>query len=260
MKRYLFEFEDLSWFPSVIRESMTDFLRFFLSITNFYEPITPLIVEGLFKTHENSLLDLCSGAGGAIVKVQTNLLQFGIKLNKIILSDKFPNIKAYQYLKEEKQSIINFIPYSVDATDVPANIKGLRVIFSAFHHFNKEQGKMVLKNAVSTGHGVAIFDGASKNLATIFAIIILVPPAIFLLTPFFTPFKFSRLVFTYLIPIIPICIIWDGIVSITRLYKPKELLQMSSEIEAKNYHWKAGKRKNRIGMSVTYLLGYPMPS
>jgi hypothetical protein len=79
----------------------------------------------------------------------------------------------------------------------------------------------------------------------------------FFFTPFFRPFRFSRLLFTYIIPVIPFCQIWDGIVSIIRLYKPEELLGIAKEVDSENYFWKAGKVKNKFGIRVTYLIGYP---
>jgi len=50
MRIHLFEFEDLPWFPGVIREGMVDYLRFILGNINFYKPIVPLIKEGLDKS------------------------------------------------------------------------------------------------------------------------------------------------------------------------------------------------------------------
>ena len=70
MRLHLFEFEDLPWFPNIIREGMVDFLKFLLGNLNFYKPITPLIARGLEKSGQNEILDLCSGGGGAIVQVQ----------------------------------------------------------------------------------------------------------------------------------------------------------------------------------------------
>jgi hypothetical protein len=258
MKFRLAEFEDQPWFPSILREGMTDYLRFFLTATNFYEPVTVVIKEALDHSGENTLLDLCSGAGGAISKVYENLVKARGNPDEIILSDKFPNTKAYAYLKEKSKGRINFIAYPIDATAVPKTTKGLRVMFSAFHHFNRDQAKRVLENAVHSGRSIAIFDGGDKNLLTILGIIIFHPIAFLLLTPFFTPFRFSRLVFTYLIPLIPFCTVWDGVVSIARLYRPQDLLAMATEISAPNYLWKAGKLKNKLGMNVAYLVGYPV--
>jgi hypothetical protein len=89
-------------------------------------------------------------------------------------------------------------------------------------------------------------------------VIVLFHPIVFLLfTPFFKPFRISRIIFTYLIPIIPFCTVWDGVVSITRLYSPATLLKMANEVDSETYTWKAGKLKNKLGMNVAYLLGYP---
>jgi hypothetical protein len=139
MKLQLFEFEDLSWFPDIIRESMTDYLRYLLNTVNFYEPITSVIKEGLDKTNQSQIFDLCSGSGGSVEKIQTNIKRsYGLDV-PVILSDKFPNVNAYQYLKDKTEGKITFVNYSVDAQHAPVDISGLRTIFSGFHHFDSTQ-------------------------------------------------------------------------------------------------------------------------
>jgi len=91
----------------------------------------------------------------------------------------------------------------------------------------------------------------------ILLLIIVHPILLFLCTPFFRPFRISRLLFTYLIPIIPFCTIWDGIFSIFRLYNPDEMLQMAMKADINGYSWKSGKVRNKYGMSIAYLIGYP---
>jgi len=119
MRLHLFEFEDLPWFPNIIREGMVDFLKFLLGNLNFYKPITPLIARGLEKSGQNEILDLCSGGGGAIVQVQKNLLELTSKDFKITLSDKFPNIATFRYIEEITNGKISFIDKPIDATNVP---------------------------------------------------------------------------------------------------------------------------------------------
>jgi len=258
LRDYLFEFEDLAWFPNTIRESMTDYLRFLITKVDFYRPIAPLLIEGMNNSRTNQIVDLCSGGGGAIEQIRNELNeQSGMEI-KIILTDKYPNTSAYQYLSAKTKGGISFIDNSVDAAYVPANLKGFRTIFSGFHHFNKLTAKSVLKNAVDANSGIGIFDGGDKNILAIIAIILVHPVAFFLFTPFFRPFRFSRLLFTYIIPVIPVCTVWDGIVSIIRLYRPNELLQIASEITSENYYWKAGKMKSGYGLNVTFLIGYPV--
>jgi hypothetical protein len=254
---YLFEFEDLPWFPNTIRESMTDCLRFIVRTINIYQPVTPLIIEGLHQTNSNQIIDLCSGGGGAIEQIWNNLNQQPGNNVKIILTDKFPNTNAFKLLSAKTKDDISFLDTPVDAADIPSSLKGFRTIFSAFHHFSRSFAKSVIQNAVDARSGIGIFDGGDKNIFVIIGLI-LVHPVIFLLcTPFFKPFRVSRIFFTYLIPIIPFCQIWDGVVSVIRLYEPGELLQIAEEVDNENYVWKAGKMKNKFGIHVTYLIGYP---
>ncbi|HEY3389482.1 MAG TPA: hypothetical protein VGK38_07935 [Prolixibacteraceae bacterium] len=258
IRNHIFEFEDLTWFPDTIRESMTDYLRYLITALNFYKPVIPLIIEGLTQTNSNQIVDLCSGGGGAIEKIQTNLAQQSDIEVKIVLTDKFPNKNAFEFISAKTNGMVSFSDISVDASHVPANLKGFRTIFSGFHHFNNRFAKSVLKNAVDANCGIGIFDGGNKNIFAVLAILIFHPILFFLFTPFFKPFRFSRIFFTYIIPIIPFCTIWDGVVSIIRLYKPNQLLKMAQEVDGENYFWKAGIKRSNFGLNVTYLIGYPL--
>lgn len=258
IKDHLFEFEDLAWFPGTIRESMTDYLRYLITSLNFYKPVIPLIIEGLKKTNSSKIIDLCSGGGGAIEKIQMNLVQQSDIDLKIILTDKFPNTNAFEYIFAKTNGRISFLDISVDASDVPENLEGFRTLFSGFHHFNKDLAKAVLKNAVDAKCGIAIFDGGNKNILAVLGVLIIHPILFFLFTPFFQPFRFSRLFFTYIIPVIPFCTVWDGVVSIIRLYKPGELLKIAHEVNHEDYTWEAGKKRSNFGLNVTYLTGYPL--
>jgi hypothetical protein len=59
--------------------------------------------------------------------------QFDDKI-KIVLTDKFPNVNAFQLLATKSKGDISFLETSVDAANVPSALKGLRTIFSAFYH------------------------------------------------------------------------------------------------------------------------------
>jgi len=45
-----------------------------------------------------------------------------------------------------------------------------------------------------------------------------VPLAVLALMPLARPFRWAYLVFTYLIPLLPLIVLWDGIVSMLRIY------------------------------------------
>src|SRR5215510_1546287 len=101
MRLHLFEFEDQSWFPDVIRSGGTDYLRYLLIATEVYKPCIMLLNEVLKQTHEQKIVDLCSGGGGYIEQVYHEFNKAGRSDISFTLTDKFPNIEAYEHLQKK---------------------------------------------------------------------------------------------------------------------------------------------------------------
>ncbi|RAU83702.1 class I SAM-dependent methyltransferase [Pontibacter arcticus] len=254
---HLFELEDQPWFPHVLRQGMLDFLRFMINRLHAYEAAIPLLASLLRKTNTIHFTDLGSGAGGGIESIQKALSRQVGQPVQVTLSDLYPNLAAYTYLKEKSGGKIDFIPASVNATSVPESITGVRTIFSSFHHFSPKQAKAILQDAAEKKQIIGVFEGASKSWLELLVLWFGFPIAIFFITPFIRPFRFSRLFFTYLVPLIPLGIIWDGTVSLFRIYTPAMLQQMVASIQVPGYTWQTGKVGNRFGKYVIYVIGYP---
>ncbi len=250
---HLFEFEDLKWFPSFLRNYMTDFLQFISNKFDVYKPIVPIIEEGLEKSKSNTIVDLASGGGGGILKLNEHLLESRPNL-KIILTDYYPNIEAFKQTKASAKNI-EYITTSIDALSVPKSLEGLRTQFLSLHHFKPMQAQQILQNAVNNESAIAIFEAQERNLKSVI-FMLLSPLNVLLLTPFIKPFKFGRLLFTYLIPILPILVCWDGLVSVLRTYSIKEINNLINSLSNGNsFEWKLGKVKSGPS-KITYLLGY----
>jgi hypothetical protein len=258
MRIHLFEFEDLKWFPSVIRESMTDFLTHFLDTTGYYDAIVPLLQDHLLKTRTLRIVDLCSGGGGPVMRVQEKLRRQYDNDIRVVLTDLYPNVEAYKLIEQRTIGRITFSGQSVNALDIPPQLEGCFTLFSAFHHFRPAYASELLAQAARKNQSIAIFDGGDKGLPIILAIILVQPVLFLLFTPFFKPFRFSRLLFTYIIPLIPLCTIWDGVVSMLRLYRTRDLKKMIQAIDTPGYEWQIGRIKTKMGMHITYLLGRPV--
>ncbi len=257
LRLQLFELEDQRWFPHVIRQGMLDFLRFMITKLHAYEAALPLLQELLARTNQKHITDLCSGAGGGIETIQQDLSRRTGQQIRITLSDLYPNLEAYRYLQKQSHGSIDFIPQPVDATNVPGTITGVRTIFSSFHHFPPNVAKQILQDAADKRAPIGIFEGAQKSWVEMILLWLAFPIVIVLVTPFIRPFKLSRLFFTYIIPLIPFGIIWDGTVSLLRIYTPTHLRQMLQQVQAPNYTWRTGRVGNRPGKHVIYLIGYP---
>ena len=255
----LFEFEDMPWFPAVVRAGMMDYLRFMISVLGTYRPIVPLLAEGLHRSGQTRILELGAGAGGGSETVLAALRTLGQPHTNITLTDLYPQPSAWANIARRTRGAIDYEPAAVNALAVPAHLAGFRTIFSAFHHFPPAAAEAILRDAVRANTGIGVFEGAGKHWVELLLAVTLLPVAQLLLTPFFRPFRLSRLVFTYLIPIIPLCTIWDGAVSLLRMYSPAELLALAHAADLTDrFAWQAGKKRHWWGPQVTYLIGWPV--
>lgn len=256
MRFHLFEFEDLEWFPDVIRKGQTDYLHFMINKFNIYKPAAGALQELMDDSGCYNIMDLCSGGGGGMDLLQKELECITGKDIRITLSDKFPNIDAFNKIKESSRGKLDYISTPVDALSPGKYPGSIITIFSAFHHFKPEDAKKIIKYATDNNLPIAIFEGAAKDLKNFLGILLFTPLIFLLITPFMKPFRLSRLFFTYVIPLIPLTTVWDGLVSILRMYTPEEMLKMANSLGQKGYIWNSGVIKNKIGTSIMYLTGY----
>jgi hypothetical protein len=252
---HLFEFEDLTWFPQIFRNYLTDFLQFVSNKFDIYQPAVPIIEKGLEKSGTNRIIDIASGGGGGWLSLSKHLLRENKDL-KIILTDYFPNISAFEETVKTAGKNFEFITESVDACNVPKNLVGLRTQFLSFHHFQPEKARSILQNAVDSRMPIAIFEAQERSFVCFIAMLIS-PLNVLISTPLIRPFRFSRLIFTFLIPVVPLIVLWDGIVSMLRTYSVEEMNQLIAKVEnSDSFNWEVNRITNR-GLPLLYLLGYP---
>ena len=142
----------------------------------------------------------------------------------------------------------------MDARHVPPSLNGFRTQFLSLHHFNPDDAKQILQNAVDSGQSIGIFEAQERSVPSLMAMIFS-PLSVLLTTPFIVPFRFGRLIFTYLIPIVPLFVLWDGIVSALRTYSVSELNKLIHELEGSDkFEWEVKRIKSGPGI-IIYLTG-----
>ncbi len=254
MRRVQFiEIHEQPWFPSSLRDGVTDALQFGFALVKAYAPIAPLLQTALNSTGSRSIVDLGSGGGGPWLDLSRKLQEEPPGL-QIWLTDKYPNLGAMQNAGRASENRIRFYPGSVDAMNVPRELTGFRTMFTSFHHFPPEEARAILQNAVDAGEGIGIFETsrrASLTIGLMFVWIFL----LFVCTLWIRPFRWSRLLLTYLVPIIPLVLPFDGVVSCLRTYRPQELRELVEKLTASEYQWEIGELSTGK-VPITYLIGW----
>lgn len=250
------EVHEQAWFPKSLRNGVTDGLQSVFRIGKIYDPIASRLARAIKASGAHRLVDLCSGAGGPWMSLHRSLARQNDGDHvEICLTDKYPNLSAFQGARETSGGAISYCAESIDATKVPARLAGFRVMFTSFHHFAPDQAVAILQSAVNDRQGIAIFEAARRRPLTIL-LTFLMPLGALLAIPFVRPFRLSRLIWTYLIPVVPFILWFDGILSCLRAYSPAELAQLISRLQANDYKWEIGEVTGRLA-PVTYMLGYP---
>jgi hypothetical protein len=251
-RRHLFELEDQPWFPSIIRDLATDYLHFVQAAIALHQPMVPLIADVLAASGTTQIVDLCSGGAGPLPQLLQDLEARGVHATAT-LTDLFPNVAGFERAARDGKGRIAYVAQPVDARAVPPELKGLRTIFNGFHHFKPEDAAAILRDAAIAGQPIAVFEVSQRSVKTL-VLIFLTPIFVWLTTPFMRPFRWRRLLYTYLVPLVPLTCLWDGIVSQLRAYTPAELEQLGPADGRMT--WRAGYLPFPKGPGrLTYLLG-----
>ena len=263
----LFEFCDLpadsplGW----LSDLTTAFLAAAFSVTRWYRVVAAPLSQALRRCGTTQVLDLCSGRGGPLPLVARALAdQHGLRL-RLRLSDRRPQPEAWARLAQQAQQsgappdALVGEPEPVDATCVPPHLTGFRTLFQSFHHLRPQQAQAVLQDAVNRRVGIAIFENTHRHPGILLTFL-LVPFAVLLFMPFARPFSLRRLLLTYVVPVAPLVVLWDALVSCLRSYTPAELTQMTQALDASGgpYLWQQGHAWQGI-QCVSWLIGTPQP-
>jgi hypothetical protein len=256
MKRIsVIEIHEQSWFPRSMRDGVTDALQSVLRWGGVYRPVVSHLVRALNSVGDSRLIDLCSGGGGPWIWLHRDLARHKGGPLEIQLTDKFPNVAAFQRAERTTQGRVRFCTESIDATKIPARFHGFRTMFTSFHHFSPTQARAIIQSAVDNRQGIGIFEAPARTASSIL-LTFFVPLLALFAVPFVRPFRLSLLLWTYALPVIPFVLWFDGIVSCLRAYSPAEMSSMVSDLGANDYTWEFGKEKGWIA-PVTFMVGYP---
>lgn len=152
---------------------------------------------------------------------------------RFVLTDLHPHVDDWKKAASASPNV-TYVSDSVDAAHAPADLVGryksegtkvFRLFNLAFHHFDDPLAKAILKNTVETSDGFGIFELQERNFLNGFLTLLLFGAGILLTAPYYA-IKWrspSSLLFTYLIPILPFVLVFDGWMSALRTRTVEEV-------------------------------------
>ena len=260
MKRWhLFEFMDFPWFPDSLRRIQTDILQELMTRTKAFDCAAPYIIKQLEQAQSNTVIDLCSGASGPWLRL---IKQFSGKQVRLILTDKYPNLSRFQAIKERSGGKIDYIETPVDALRVDPGLRGVFTMFTGFHHFKPRDVRSIIQSCQQNRQTVCLFDYCPHKLANL----LLAPFTnlisflqFYFLVFLLRPYTWRHLLFTNLVPVVPLVAVWDGFVSGMRKYSAGELREIVAGLETPDYRITIGEDFTVArAVPMVYLLGEPV--
>ena len=224
-RRHVPQFTNQTWFPKLLKTCIFEFMTWFVGKVKAAQPFMPVIERGLKQTTNQQIINIDSQLGAGFETVQPFL--------------------------DETVSTKNILFKNFNTSE-----KGLYLSVNAFHQLRPNEAKDLLTKIAKSGNPIAIVEGNNDSLWQVVGMTIFVPLTVLLTAPFVKPFRFGRIIFTYLIPILPIVTLIDGFLALFKLYAPVDLDELTASIDVENYNWESGKMDNGRGGKIMYLLGW----
>ena len=250
------EFSDQAWLPSGLRRGITSYLdamHDFVGSPRFWAPVAAALLR---RTNETQIVDLCSGSGGPARRLRREFLRsHGLEVG-ITLTDLFPDASDVARINAATDKGVRYFPAPIDAGHVPSELTGARMMICGFHHLPMKVADHVLADAVKTRRALMIFEVTDRDLVSILTALFITPILVLLLTPRIRPPHASTLLWTYLIPVLPLMIAWDHLASCMRTHTKGDLERMAKDHAESGYVWEAGKIGPRwLPLRWPYLVG-----
>ncbi|KAF2432000.1 hypothetical protein EJ08DRAFT_586122 [Tothia fuscella] len=205
---------------------------------------------GYDDTSKISIVDFCSGAGGPIPTIERLVnekrAEKGQKPIPFLLTDIRPHLEAWMAACAESDNL-SFIPQSVDATNPPIAVTSIqssttnangnqngrfssdtrifRLYCLSFHHFTDDLARKVLRSTVDTADGFAIIELQDRHLSSLLLICGFFPLQ-FLTTLSWFWRDPLHLFLTYIVPVVPFIVTFDGLVSCLRTRSFEEVMKL----------------------------------
>jgi hypothetical protein len=200
------EIADRTWCPRWVREALVGYLNAVITVTRPYDMVAPYVAHLLRQSAIDQIVDLASGSGGPWPALRDALIAHGVA-PRVTLTDRHPNLSAVQRLHQ--LSGLRYDTASRSAVSIPSGARAMRTMFTALHHFTPKEIQAILGVCQAEQVPFLAAEATERSWRGIMATIVI--PLLVVL--FMARVRPRRLLPTYMLPILPFLIWWDGLAS-----------------------------------------------
>lgn len=201
------ELEDLPGFPPLLRQMQTEYIGWMVRFFRVYRRIPALSREYLPAKFLQKWQDTGSGSGGPIAALAGSPEWQSIA---ITLSDLYPQEAC------KLPPNCRYEPKPTDALHLKLETPHTISFFNAFHHFTLQEQSNIISSQLKAGHAVFVAEILQPNLLSFLRILLATTIGQVLFCPLVTPFRWKRILFTWLLPVNLLTVTWDGLVSVLK--------------------------------------------
>ncbi len=261
MKRIeVIEFMDFDWFPNTLRSTMTKLIVVLHRLVGSIDILSSIIGDIYKKTGERQLVDLGSGSGSSMPDVVVELSnRFPEAEFRLTLTDLYPDPDFVEAFNKTRHPGALYSRQPLDATRLDLAPPGIKTLVNTFHHMTPQQARSILQSARDSYQPLVIYE-MTDNIVPFWGWVLLLPVTVpimlliaVLLVPFVRPLHWQDIFFTYIIPVIPLLVIWDSLVSFLRTYSFDDIRALLPEPEDQ-YQWKIEKVRQFGWLQLGYVI------
>lgn len=244
---HLFEFNDQAFLPESIRATQRDVCELCNSVFRSFNHVAARrAVEEARGRECRSIIEL--GAGTApITRVLANMPESrGLSL---VPCDLIPDASVYRELQHDHPEQVRPVFESVDFTQPhPWPPASIAVLVGTFHHIHPRDRRQTLMALSQSVEHVMIFEPLRNTwLSMLLTLLAQVPVLLLPVAYAHRPGRFRRLLWCWLVPVVPVVFLWDGLVSCIRQWSPDRWKRELAGING-------GARQPRIESGVHHII------
>lgn len=233
MKRIqLFEFEDFAWLPDEIRSSMTRLIVIIHHLMDTKGVLVDLLQTIQAQHPFEQIVDMGSGSGGIMPAVVDTLNKAAPNPTRLVLTDLHPSATYQAKIAQQDNPYLSYQETPLDATQLQTAPDGLKTMICSFHHLPPEAAQKVLRSAQSSRQPLLIYEISENKMPLLvwwlclpISLVVMSITALFF-TPFVRPLTWRQLLFTYVLPVVPLLYAWDGQASYVRTYATEDIHEL----------------------------------